>query len=91
MFSIRYEKGGGTIIKKLVQNLQNIDGKILAAIGMGMLISAILMNMSYSKKFQRDVEVEARKLGMVYPSEIKTIEVKPWKDDIYDSKYQYSQ
>jgi hypothetical protein len=43
----------------------------------GILISAILMNISYGRKYQSDVETEARKLGMVYPSEIKTIEIKP--------------
>lgn len=44
---------------------------------MGILISAILMNISYGKKYQNDVETQARKLGMVYPAEMKTIEIKP--------------
>ena len=53
-----------------------LNGSILISLGVGILISAILMNISLRNKFSTDVETEARKLGMVYPAEIRTIEVK---------------
>ena len=53
-----------------------LNGRILISLGVGLLISAILMNISFGNKLSGDVETEARKLGMVYPSEIKTVDVK---------------
>lgn len=38
------------------------------------------MNISYKSKSRRNVETEARKLGMVYPSEISNVNTKSWKD-----------
>ncbi len=47
------------------------------SIGIGIIVSAILMNISYSIKLNYLVEQEARKLGMVYPSEIKVLNTEP--------------
>jgi len=49
----------------------------LITLGIGILISALLMNLSYATKMQFNVEKEARKLGMIYPTETKAINVKP--------------
>jgi hypothetical protein len=38
------------------------------------------MNISSISKFRKDVEAEARKLGMVYPIEINTVNTNPGKD-----------
>lgn len=44
---------------------------------MGILIAAMLMNIGYSTKDKLNVEIEARKLGMIYPSEAKVINREP--------------
>lgn len=43
--------------------------------GIGILVATILMNISYSTKVDFDIETKARKMGMIYPSEIKAIEL----------------
>ena len=45
------------------------------SIGIGIIISAILMNTIYTVKLNSLVEQEARKLGMIYPSEIKVLDI----------------
>lgn len=45
-----------------------------------MIIAAILMNLSYSHKLKYNIEKEARKLGMKYPSEIKVMDPKEDKE-----------
>lgn len=35
------------------------------------------MNLSFSSRYERDIEAEARRLGMVYPEEIQSVEVNP--------------
>lgn len=77
MRSSRYEKRGGLIIKKLIQKFNSLKRDFLIPLGVGILISAILMNLSYATKMHFNVESEARKLGMVYPNEIKVINDKP--------------
>jgi hypothetical protein len=44
------------------------------SIGIGIIISALLMALSYSIRIDYMVEQEARKLGMIYPSEEKVLE-----------------
>jgi len=77
MYTSKYEKRGGITIKKFIQNIIAVKGDFLIPLGIGILIAAILMNLSYAVKMQFNVEKEARKLGMVYPTEIKAINVEP--------------
>lgn len=42
---------------------------------MGIIIAAVLMNLSYSVKAKFKVEEEARKMGMIYPTEIRAIDL----------------
>lgn len=84
MFNFKYEQRGSTPIKELIQKLSGIKRDFLVPLGIGIIISAILMNISFTSKFRRDIETEARKLGMVYPSEINTVNTKPGKDWDYD-------
>jgi hypothetical protein len=46
-------------------------------LGIGIIISAILMNMAYATKLNISIEREARKLGMIYPIETKVLEEEP--------------
>lgn len=39
--------------------------------GIGILISAILMNISYKSQLKFNIETKAREMGMVYPEELK--------------------
>ncbi len=41
-----------------------------------MIISAVLMNMSYSINSRFRVEAQARKMGMIYPSEARAMDLK---------------
>lgn len=74
MQAFRYEKGGGIAIKKLIQRLWRLEGDLFIALGLGILMGTILMNISYKAKTQFNVETEARKLGMIYPSEVKVLD-----------------
>mgnify|MGYP001212152809 CR=1 FL=1 len=40
-------------------------------LGIGILFAAILMNFSHGVLSDKEIEIEARKLGMIYPDEIK--------------------
>lgn len=51
-----------------------IEGRILQVAD---AVSAILMNMSLSLKTKVNIEEEARKLGMIYPSEAKVVITEP--------------
>jgi hypothetical protein len=46
----------------------------LIPLGIGIIISALLMNMAYSTRLNLNIEKEARKLGMNYPTETKVLE-----------------
>ena len=50
-----------------------IKCNVLIPLGVGLIISALLMNLSYSTLFKSRVEREARKLGMIYPYENKVL------------------
>lgn len=50
---------------------------MLISLGIGIIISAILMNISYSVRMNFQIENEARKLGMIYPSESKVLNTEP--------------
>ena len=74
MPKVKYAKRGGIIIKKFLQKISRIKCNILIPLGIGIIISAVLMNMAYSAKLNLNIEKEARKLGMVYPAEKKVLE-----------------
>ncbi|TFZ39940.1 hypothetical protein E4100_06660 [Soehngenia longivitae] len=44
---------------------------VFIPLGVGVLLAAILMNFSYGSLSDKEIEIEARKLGMIYPEEIK--------------------
>ena len=84
LFKVKYEQRGSAFIKEFIQKLSGIKRSFLVPLGIGIIISAILMNISSISKFRKDVEAEARKLGMVYPIEINTVNTNPGKDWYYD-------
>ncbi len=42
--------------------------------GIGLIISAILMNISYRATINLNVEKKARALGMIYPHELRVMD-----------------
>lgn len=54
---------------------------MLVPLGIGIIVSAIIMNISYAAKVNINVEKKARALGMIYPYELKVMEEGEAKDD----------
>ncbi len=44
---------------------------------MGIILSALLMNLVYGLGQERNVERIAREMGMVYPGEVRVLETEP--------------
>ncbi|QCX32331.1 hypothetical protein FDN13_00710 [Caloramator sp. E03] len=77
MFKIDDREGGGTIkdwfkkTKKIISYLFK-DSNFLLGLGVGIMISTlILSSFSYSQIPKYKIEMMARKMGMIYPDEIK--------------------
>ena len=80
MWRAIHRKGGSTISKKFIKKLTIIfdfltDRKILMGIGIGMVLTSILMfGYSYNKEISSDkIEEKARGLGMHYDDECKVL------------------
>lgn len=51
-------------------------------LGIGIIISAIFMNMAYSSKLSLNIEKQARELGMIYPTETKVLEIEEEEEEM---------
>ncbi|HCW74034.1 MAG TPA: hypothetical protein DHM90_09845 [Clostridiaceae bacterium] len=54
-----------------METLQKVKSDVLIALGSGILIGAVLMNLSGVMSVNGKIEDKARDLGMVYPEEIR--------------------
>lgn len=54
---------------------------MLIAFGAGIIVAALLMQMSYYSTLRFQVEREAKKMGMIYPTEQKVLNEEDYSND----------
>ena len=63
------------IIKKIINKINlKLNGHLILGIGLGIIITSIVIFPFFGKTSRAKIEIEARKMGMIYKDEVKVMD-----------------